>query len=163
MSHSALAQIVQNLEVILALPDGTGDYTHDLSGGQAVHMSPVWPPPVLPCVMVADMSMSSEVGNTLSDHTRTAVFQCVGWVGATTPAPLARFIQASNLLEDITRAVSLHRAQNDGDVMAYDMEGIVYDTRVTDIKVWPATDSESPSLGVCEFTIEVVYKNGAYA
>jgi len=160
---SALARIIQNVEVILALPDATGSYNHDLSGGQQVHIAPVWPPPTLPCVMVVDMSISSQVGNTLPDHTRTLLLECVGYVGASATTAMARFIAAANLLEDVCRAVSLHRAQNDGNVMAYDMGGIVYDTRVTNMKAWPMADGVSPSFGVCEFTLEIVYKNGAAA
>lgn len=141
---TVFSQILTNL----ALPDGTGSYTYDLSGTDRVFDSLTWPIPQTPCVMIYDITIPRRAGPRMTSHEQTADLFFLAYVEATTDDKITRTQAAMNLLNDIVIAI-----ESDRDVSGNAIEAVVQDA-----KAWGTQQGVHPSYGVAEGRIRITYR-----
>lgn len=154
---SRLSQILDQLAVHLALPDGLGTpYTHDLSGTDQVLVgASAWPPPVYPFVMVPEMSEGlGEPGPGFPKDLLTYDFTVLGYVQATTASAFARGKAAADLLSDLR--VALLAASGSAPIRHLGLS-FVTQVRVTSAIAWGTADGVTPSHGVVDMTCSVSF------
>jgi hypothetical protein len=110
----------------LAVPNGAGAYTYDLTGdGRVVETEEVVTPPTLPYLTWRLQGIDEDDGPELGDYQRTARLLMVGYVAATADTPTARRTAALNLADDIQTALRADR----------DLSGFALDVGPTSVDV----------------------------
>ena len=101
--HTALISQIQGV-------NGSGAYTHDLSGTGRVGRVRVASPPIGPpyaTIVVDEVISSNDV--VLGTYRRDCIFTIVGWATAGADTDTAREQGAINMLDDLLRAVESDR------------------------------------------------------
>lgn len=151
---SKLRAALAALQSQIALADGTGAYTYDLSGTDSVLYGLHWPPPKVPGVMIADVALSDiEVGNTMEAMTHTWTVQVIGYVDGASDDYLTRKQNAADLLNDIMLALFSDRT----------MGGNTRDLYASSAQVAGTLDGVAPAYGFCTLDVVLEIKNGVGA
>tara|TARA_Y100000310_G_scaffold227705_2_gene229993 strand:- start:3486 stop:3947 length:462 start_codon:yes stop_codon:yes gene_type:complete len=130
---ASLVTIWSNLVTAVKGINGSGVYTHDLSGSGAVQRVRVGQPMTGPpfATVVFDTGPSSHDVQ-LGSYRRDLQFTVVGWGLTTADTDDARTEAAANMLDDLLRAIESDRTQG----------GLVYDT-LCHTAAFVASDAES--------------------
>lgn len=99
--------ITHAIAALLAGIDGTGDYTHDLTGDRQVAVGMYAEPPTtaLPFVCVWLVEVSEEPGPTTRSYTQSGQWAVRAWVRGHAHQHEARMDAAMDLADDIRRAL----------------------------------------------------------
>lgn len=138
-------QILEAVQTALGAVDGTGGYTYDLSGSNAVVLfdGPPRSPPFVN--LSAARGVSAEHGLSLGDYKRTMVVEVFGCVsGSDTPGD--RGLDALDLADDITAALEADRS----------LGGLAVDLTVRLVGVAGMVE-RAPGLGACALEVEIYW------
>ena len=109
MGSNARAVLEKFVETIRTV-NGGNDYTYNLSDTHdRVLGASVWPPSVLPCVMIQDTSISSEHQGASGRYKRRMDITLIGWVASAENTPGSRALAACDLLDDVMLAIEADR------------------------------------------------------
>lgn len=138
-------QVLEAVKTALAAVDGTGVYTYDLSGSNAVVLFD-GPPRSPPFVNIStSRGVTSKHGLSLGDYERGMVVEILGCVsGSDTPGE--RGLDALDLADDITAALEADRS----------LGGLVTDMTVRLTGVAGMVE-RAPGLGACALELEVYW------
>jgi len=155
MANATLAKVLNGYKTALALPDATGDYTYDLSGGDRVVIGGAeWPPASVPMVYTMETSVTGEHGSVLGSYHRRVSIVTMAVVAADGETPEAHVLAASELADDLLRAIEAGRS---------DASGVFAVAGIRDIIVKNLTVAASsmvlgePGFGVVVFTATIDY------
>lgn len=149
-----MADIGDALEALrdaIALIDGTGDYTYDLTGANSVTVGVSEDAPTYPHIAIMPYaSGAAETGNTLDAVTHTWQIAIVGRVAAATDSELARFQAASLLYHDVLDALKIDRT----------LGGIARDVESSNPEIFATAQGVLPAEGAFIAPIQIEIKRG---
>ena len=139
----------------LANVNGSGSYTHDLSGADQIVIGEAFSPHRLPgaYVYVNGVKTTQTAGRTaLRRFDRQMDIQIEAWCAATNASPGTTILDALDLQDDIMRAIEADRSLGNN-VRDVEVEATAYDGQELD----------RPSLGLAVLTLKVFYTETAGA
>ncbi len=147
------ADLLDTIVTALKAVNGTGEYTHNLSGTEPVRVGTarIGIPPTVPFVTVVPELIQTKRSTVINFFRRDGTFRIVGWGKTTADTDIARIKAALNMANDILRAVESDTT----------LGGLSYDLKASArsfVSFEPETGSEYP---VAVVDVEVWYRTSA--
>lgn len=148
---SNIGDAIEAVRDVLLLIDGTGDYTYDLTGSNAVTVDVTEDAPTYPHVGILPyVSGAADAGNTLDAVTHTWELVLVGRVNASSDSSLARIQAAANLYHDVLDALGIDRT----------LGGIARDVQVGSPEILATAQGVLPGEGSFILPLSIEIKRG---
>ncbi len=152
MPDAVSVTLLDQLRAALQTINGSGDFTHDLSGSspERVGWERIGIPPVIPYAVLVPELIATKRSRVLGKYRHDGTFRIVGWGKATADTAEARIKAALNMAKDIAAAVTSDSS----------LDGNCYDVTAqarSFVSVEPETGSEFP---IAVVDVEVWYRTG---
>lgn len=148
--RAILSQIKTQIENV----NGSGSYTHDLSGSDAVMIGEAFAPYRLPAAYIYPNGVTTiqGPGTVLTRYDRTMSVSVEAWCQATNASAGTTILDALDLQDDIMRAIESDRSL-DGNVRDVEINAASYD----------GGEFDRPSLGLAVLQVTIKYTETAGA